>query len=64
MEREEIPKRGNNFINIIITQAICVLVIIALLLSFKYLFKNEYKSIKKWYAREIATDTDVNEVLK
>lgn len=64
MKKDELPKKGGNFINIIITQAICVALVIGVVFIFKYFFKNDYKEIKGWYNKEVATDTDINEVLK
>lgn len=64
MDNEETPKRANQFINIIIAQAVCVTVILLSVLVLKYFFKGEYKDVKGWYSQEIAMNTDINEVLK
>lgn len=56
--------KSGYYINIIITQAICVAVILLSVFVLKYFFKAEYKEVKNWYNTEIATNTDINEVLE
>jgi len=64
MAREEIQKKSDSFIAIIIIQSICVVSVIACVFFFKFFVKNEYAKIRNWYFSEIACDTDVDEVLK
>ena len=63
MINEENSKSGN-YINIIITQAICMVIILISVLVVTYFFKPEYAKAKKWYNSEIVINTDINEVLK
>ncbi len=55
--------KGNMYINIIITEAICMAVILLSVFTFKYFFKGEYKEFKKWYNTEITADTRIEEVI-
>lgn len=57
-------KRPNMYINIVITQFICVVLVLASVLVLKYCNKTEYKKVKVWYEREIIPTTSVSEVLK
>ena len=57
-------KRPNMYINIVITQLICALLVTASILVLKYCFKTEYKKVKVWYEKEITPTTTVSEVLK
>lgn len=57
-------KRPNMYINIVITQLICVLLVTASVLVLKYCFKSDYKEVKAWYLKEITPTTTVSEVLK
>lgn len=63
MDKEENRKSGY-YINIIITQTICVVIVLLSVLVLKYFFKGEYKAVKNWYKTEIATNTDIDEVLE
>ena len=64
MDKKETSKKFNCFINIIIAEFMCVSVILTAVFAIKYFFKNEYREVKTWYNQEVATNTDVNEVLK
>lgn len=55
--------RKNKWFHIIITQAVCVSIILIGILITKYFFKSTYKDIKEWYEINIQNDTDINEVL-
>lgn len=57
-------KRPNMYINIVITQLICVLLVLISILVLKYFNKTEYKKVKAWYLEEITPTTSVSEVLK
>lgn len=60
---DDITPKDNMYINIIITQAICVILIFLSVLTVKYLFKGEYKIFKEWYLEEITADTHIEEVI-
>ncbi len=51
------------YINIIITEAICVTVVLFSVLLLKYFFKPDYKEFKEWYNKKITADTRVEEVI-
>ena len=53
----------NCFSAIIITQCICVAIIIFALLGLKLCFKKEFLKARNWYIQNICVDTDINEVL-
>jgi hypothetical protein len=63
METDEAKRFSNCFINIIITQALCVLIILLAVLLLKYFFKPEFSKLKGWYQKNICNDTYVEEVL-
>lgn len=66
MEQEEIlnTKPKERMPHIIITQSICVIMVIATLLVTKYFFKKEFKRVKDWYIKNICVNTDINEVIE
>ena len=64
MDKEESSHKRNCFINIIITQAICIALVLCSVLIVKYFFKDEYVKVKHWYSENVATNTDIQEVLK
>ena len=49
---------------IVITQVICVVLIMACILVVKYFFKSTYIELKNFYEIYICDDTSVEEVLK
>ncbi len=55
--------KNNKWLGIVITQGVCVLIILISLLLMKYFWKDTFASIKNWYHINICNDTDVNEVL-
>ena len=57
-------KRPNMYLNIVITQLICAVLVTASVLVLKYCFKSDYKEFKAWYLEEITPTTAVSEVLK
>lgn len=65
MEENENKQKApfNCFSAIIITQCICVTVIIFTILGLKLCFKEEFSAVKDWYTKNICVDTDINEVL-
>lgn len=48
---------------LIITQSVCVLIIITSVLVTKYFFKGTYKKLDSWYKENVCVTTDINEVL-
>ncbi len=49
---------------IVVTQVICVSLILLSVLVVKYFFKSTYKELKDFYEIYICDDTNVEEVLK
>ncbi len=62
-QNEQILKPSSKWLNIIITQIVCVSIILLALLIMKYFFKPTFNSVKEWYEINICNDTDINEVL-
>lgn len=60
---DDFTPKENMYINIMITQAICVILIFLSVLTLKYFFKGEYKNFKEWYLLEITADTRIEEVI-
>ena len=52
------------YLNVIITQALCMLVVLLSVITIKYLFKSEFKTLQKWYAEEFCNDTLIEEVIE
>ena len=64
MPEEEInPRPSSQLANIIITQAICIALILIAVLITKYFFKDTYNELKIFYEQQICADTDINEVI-
>lgn len=65
METEEIikPPKKEVFSYIVITQCICVVLILLTVITVKYFFRSAYKNIDEWYKNNICIDTDINLVL-
>lgn len=63
-QNEKILKPDNKWLNIIITQILCVSIILLSIIIMKYFFKGTFNSVKEWYEINICNDTDVNEVLR
>ena len=49
---------------IIITEILCVLIIIGGITVIKYLFADTYKDLKVWYEEYICDETSINEVME
>ncbi len=58
------PSFYKYIIKIIITECICLLTILAVVLVTKYFFKPEYKKLKNFYKNSICSETDVREVIE
>ena len=52
------------YLNIIITQGLCMLVVLLSVITIKYLFKSEFKVLQKWYIEEFCNDTLIEEVIE
>lgn len=65
-EKEAITeiKPKNTFVAVLITQSICVLIIIASVLVTKFFFKTQYKKLAGWYEKNAAVGVSAEEVLK
>ena len=61
---EKRTKNVNCYFCIVITQVVCVMLILISLVCIKYFFKNTYKKINVFYNEEICSTTDINEVIK
>lgn len=59
--KPEIVDKGAH---IIITQAICVAIIILTVVVTKYFFKGCYEDIKNWYQEHVSVQTSVSEVIE
>jgi len=66
MNQEEIftHKRKEMLFPIIITQSVCVALILLTLFVVKLFFVDTYKEAKKWYSDNICIDTSISEVLE
>ncbi len=53
----------NGYISVMITQGICILLLIAGTVCIKYFFKETYANLKEFYNNEICSVTDTNEVM-
>ncbi len=63
MEKEKASLKTDTLFSIIIAQSVCVLLILALILTVKYFFKSTYNDFKKWYELAVCSETNINEVL-
>ena len=57
------PNPKNSFINILITQFICISAILIALTVIKYFFTGSFFDLKGVYQKYFLTDTKVDEVL-
>ena len=57
-------KFWDNYIKVLISEGIVVLIIIISVLVLKFGFKEAYKEFAKWYGEKVMTDTDVYEVIE
>ncbi len=66
MKEDEIltPKRKEMLFPIIITQSVCIALILLTLFAVKLFFKGTYKEAKKWYDGNFCIDTSISEVLE
>lgn len=58
------PKKGvNGYFAIVITQCVCVIIILLTVICVKFFFKGTYNQLKSFYDSQICIDTDIDEVL-
>ena len=55
--------KADNLTRLIMTQTVCVLIIILSVVTVKYFFKGTYKKLLSWYTESVLVNTDINEVL-
>lgn len=65
-EREvyELEPTKNIFLKIIITQIVCVAILIATVLVIKIFFSGSYKRVKNWYNENICSQTTISDILE
>ncbi len=63
-QNETSVTQNNKWLGIVITQVVCVSIILLSLILMKYFWHDTFDSVKKWYEINICNDTDVNEVLQ
>lgn len=56
-------KNMNCFFGIVITQCICVIIILIGVICVKYFFKDTYKKLDTFYKEEICSTTKIDEVI-
>jgi hypothetical protein len=64
MQSSSAQKTNSKWLHIIVTQIICVSLILISLLTANFFLKNTYKELKNWYNENICNDTNIDEVLK
>lgn len=64
MEENLTPKKSDYLYKIIITQVICITMILATIAITKYVFKSTYKELKTLYETYICDDTTVSEIME
>ena len=52
------------YLNVMITEALCMLVVLLSVITIKYLFESEFKTLQKWYVKEFCNDTLIEEVIE
>ena len=51
------------YISIMITEGICVAILLLSVICMKYFFKSSFVQLKEFYINEICCDTEIDEVL-
>ena len=59
----EVKPMKNILMRIIITQLVCVTVLIAVIIVLKLFFGSYYDSVESWYNENIRSQTTVSEIL-
>lgn len=62
MEEEILTPKREMVLPIIITQVVCVAVMIVTVLTVKFFFKDIFKEVKNWYADNMLIDTSISDV--
>lgn len=62
-QNDKTTAKKNMWLGVVITQCICVAIILISLVIMKYFFSDTFGHIKEWYKINICNDTSVNEVL-
>lgn len=57
------PPKRDKLMHIIITQGICVLLILLTVFIVKSFFKTTYEELKTWYSETFQVDIDINQVM-
>ena len=55
--------KNDNIYKLIITETVCVAIMLLSIITVKYFFKGTYINLHNWYCRIILVDTDIEEVL-
>ncbi len=65
MEDNEVlnVKKRDMLFPFIITQCVCVVLVLLTVFATRLFFKDTYKKAKVWYEKNICIDTDINEVI-
>lgn len=63
MPEETIIKPKSQFANIIIVQAVFIVLILITVIITKYFFADIYSDLKEFYTEQICSETDINEVI-
>lgn len=58
------PPKKDKFLHIVITEIVCVFLLIMVVLITKYFFKTEFLEFKEWYNQNVLVDIDINQVLE
>lgn len=64
MEEKLTPNKPDYIYKIIITQVICIALILATIAVTKYIFKSTYEELKTLYETYICDDTTVSEIME
>ncbi len=59
----KVSEKSSQLANIIITQAICVGLILMIILVTKYFFGTAFEEFSKFYSEQLCNDTDIYEVI-
>ncbi len=52
------------YLNVMITETLCMVLVLLSVITIKYLFKSEFKTLQKWYIEEFCNDTLIEEVIE
>lgn len=63
MPEENIEKSKSQFANILIVQAVFVILVLTTVIISKYFFTDIYSEMKKFYKEQICSETHISEVI-